>query len=761
MNSRQAEFRQRLLATFKVEAAEHVQAMSGGLVELEQSPPPGRQHELIESIFRAAHSLKGSARAVDLGGMETVCHALESLLAAIKRQELGFSPGLFDLLHQAVDRLDRLLGSEEAAGGVEETVQIAGLVSQLEAVLAGDLPAPPAPPGSAPDSPPPVAAATPPMPATPETLRVSAGQLDSLLRRAEELLLVKQSLAQHVVDLTTLHQGLAEWKQRWAKTHHAMRSVEGAVEGAGQATSVTTSAAPLRTFFEFAEWNQTFVRSIEHALVRMRRTAEQDQRAALSLMDTILSDVKEVLTLPFSSVLEALPKLVRDLARDCGKEVDLAISGAELAVDRRVLDEIRQPLIHAIRNAIDHGIEKPGVRKEKGKPVRGRLTIEITPKDGNKAEVMLADDGAGIDLAKVQAAAVKLGLVGAGGTGLDRKEAVDLAFQSGVSTSTMVTDLSGRGLGLTIVRERIEKMGGSVSVETERDRGTIFRFVLPLTLATFRGVLLRVEDRFFILPTTHVERVLRLDPATIHTVENRETIALEGATVALTRLRDALEIPAARRAADANLPVPALLINGFGQRVAVIVDEIFHEQEVLVKPLGRQLARVPNVAGASVLGDGRVVPILHVADLVPSAIRAAASPSPAGPASAAPAAAAPPKAVLIVEDSITARSLLKNILASAGYEAVTAVDGLDALTKLREQEFDLVVSDVEMPRMNGFDLTARLRADPRLAELPVVLLTALESREDRERGVDVGASAYIVKSSFDQGNLLDVVRRLV
>ena len=318
----------------------------------------------------------------------------------------------------------------------------------------------------------------------------------------------------------------------------------------------------------------------------------------------------------------------------------------------------------------------------------------------------------------------------------------------------MITEISGRGLGLAIVREKAEKVGGAVSLETQPGVGTTFRLILPLTLARFRGVLVRVGESLFVLPTRYVQRVLRVSSDEIKSAENRETIQINGRAASAVRLSDVLEITQTSTDIDPKRKIPVVVLTWAGEQIGFFVDEILDEQEVLVKSLGKQLPHVRNIAGATVLGTGKVLPVLNVADLMHSAVKIA-------PVSAAHETEEAPKSILVAEDSITSRTLLKNILEFAGYKVKTAIDGAEALAVLATEPFDLVVSDVEMPRMSGFDLTARIRADKRLAELPVVLVTGLDSRQDREHGVDVGASAYIVKSSFDQGNLLEVVRRLI
>jgi two-component system chemotaxis sensor kinase CheA len=478
------------------------------------------------------------------------------------------------------------------------------------------------------------------------------------------------------------------------------------------------------------------------------------------MVDNLLEDVKEVLMLPCATVLEALPKMVRELARDRGKEAELVIAGETVEIDKRVLEELKDPLIHLVRNCIDHGIEKPGERQRRNKPVRGVISVTVSLIGSSRIEIVVTDDGTGIDTARLAAEAARQRIVPqAEANRMGREELLELAFTSGVSTTPLITDISGRGLGLAIVREKVEKLGGTVTLVSEPLRGTSFRMVLPLTLSTYRGVLVRVGEQTFIVPAAGVERVTRVDKTSLRTVENRETVELGGEAVSFVRLADVLQLPREERGdADAGL-MPLFMIGSGAHRIAFAVDGILAEQEVLVKSLGPQLSRVRNIAGATVLGTGRVVTILHPGDLVKSAVTAAAVMAAAVyPTEKAEAAR---KSVLIVEDSITARTLLKNILETAGYRTITAVDGIDALTQLKTEEIDLVVSDVDMPRLNGFDLTARIRATRELADLPVALVTSLDSREDRERGIEVGANAYIVKSSFDQSNLLEVIKRLI
>jgi two-component system chemotaxis sensor kinase CheA len=323
----------------------------------------------------------------------------------------------------------------------------------------------------------------------------------------------------------------------------------------------------------------------------------------------------------------------------------------------------------------------------------------------------------------------------------------------------MVTQISGRGLGLAIVQESVEKLGGLLSVDTEPNKGSSFRMQLPVTLATFRGILIKVADHLFIFPSTHVERILKIQREKVKTVENRATIPLNGRALSLLALADVLALPQKQEQIEGAEFLTAAVLGSGEKRIAFTIDELLGEQEVLVKGLGKQIKRIPNIAGATILGSGRVVPILNVFDLVKTPLeridgfyntQVSEQDEEANR-----------KSILVAEDSITSRTLIKNILEAAGFKVKTAVDGQEAFTSLKTEEFDLVVSDVDMPRMNGFELTAKIRGNMRLEETPVVLLTGRESREDRERGIDVGADAYIVKSSFDQSNLVEVIQRLI
>ncbi|HLF97518.1 MAG TPA: response regulator [Methylococcaceae bacterium] len=753
MADRDREFQEHLFDIFKTEAREHLGALSSLLLELENPQAAAQCREHLEVLFREAHSLKGAARAVGFGEIETVCQALESLLSRLKREELGLSPVLFNLLHQALDCLENLLAAPRRDFSWEVRNQLAELIRLLQ--NPPDAPTATAPPAEAP---PPVAAAQPvPEPRRPagDTVRIAMAKLDALLFQVEELRAAQIAFGHLVEELRALDGALSVWAKAQGQGAGEARAALRALDK--NPGTVPGEAARLIKLLEPLAGGDTAVKSLSGVAGRLLRSAEQDRRAFGSMVTNLQEEAKHFLMLPLASLLEGFPKMTRDLARDKNKAVDLLIEGGELEIDRRILEEIKDPLIHLLRNCVDHGIETSTERARANKPARGRIVISAAPKGSGKVEILVEDDGAGIDAAKVKTAADKLGLLPPGSNNLEESEIVPLIFQSGLTTSAFITDLSGRGLGLAIVREKAEKLGGTATVETRPGQGSTFRLLLPSTFAGFRGVLVRVGVSLFALPSNQVARTLRLSPEAVGSVENRETIRLDDTPLALVSLGEILELP--RSNAEGAVYLQAVVLALGGERIAFRVDEIVDEREVLAKRLEAPLLRLRHVSGATLVGGGKIMPILNVSDLMKAAAGIGAAPSTAAPEAQETEAA--DRNLLVVEDSITARTLLKNILESAGYTVKTAVDGIDAFTLLRTQDFDLVVSDVDMPRMNGFDLTARIRSEKKLAELPVVLVTALESREDRERGIDVGANAYLVKSRFDQSNLLEAVRRLL
>jgi two-component system chemotaxis sensor kinase CheA len=769
------EFAQRLRAMFRIEAVEHIAVLSSGLIELEKTPEEKNALALIETIFREAHSLKGAARSVNRSDIESVCQELESIFAVVKNKTIVLTAEQYDCIHKAVDIIAAMVKGTNGKVSHENkaiivqlrTITEEGRTGKISEGTAGDEHKPPGGilhqsmklpenSSSAPEDRSDVntreeiSAADPAGEKYPpsQTIRIQTAKLDQLFLQAEQMIQSKLASVQRAAELKGIASFVGSWKTE-------LRKVE------------TRRTADSKTQLkELLGWTHEMLEETERNIGLVIHANENDQRSLGRMIDEHVDAMKKVLMLPLATMIEVFPKLVRDLARRQGKEVELLIQGKDIEVDKRILEELKDPLIHLLRNCIDHGIHDARKREKARKPAQGTITLNFAVLDGRSLEVTLSDDGGGIDITKVQSAAVTAGILSfAAVDKLTPQESFNLIFHSGLSTSPIITDISGRGLGLAIVREKVEKLGGKVFVESRHEMGTTFRLIVPLTLSTVRGVLVRTGDQLFFIPLDSVERVLRVRMDMIKTVENRESMIIDNELVPVFNLSDILSIPkrvtAATVYSNTATPMPqfiqlVVLTHGAG-KIGVSVDEIFDEQQILVKDLGHQLQRVRNFSGAAVLGSGAVVPVFNVPDLIKSAIQSTAT--------AIPGNGVPPETkvykILAADDSITSRTLIKNILESAKYEVVTAVDGADAFMKVLIGDFDLVVSDVDMPRLNGFELTAKIRKDKKIFGTPVVLVTALDSREDREHGIDVGANAYIIKSSFDQSNLLDVIKKLL
>ena len=763
MDKKDIEFQKRILATFRIEAEEHLKALSAYLIELEKTTSKKKVAEIIEVMFREIHSLKGAARSVDQKDIESVCQPLESTFSSLKRGEITLSPLSFDLFYKSVEWLSKHIGISESeqTGTFRQTRQ--ELIQRLKEMTSGksftsvlhepsaaDIERTPLPQSDPIPEPENGADLHENIVSTQVTMaRIPISKLDPLLLQAEEMIQAKMAINQQTDELKGLNDELNEWKtQTW--------------KWRGRQVSVTPEL-----WNELFDTNEMHLNKVENRITEITRSMERHQHSLDRLVNDHLDAMKQVLMLPVSSMIETFPGMVRKISHEQNKEIDFIISGSDLEIDKRILEELKDPLIHLIRNSIDHGIGKPHERVSQNKPARGKITLAFAARESGLVEITLSDDGKGIEKEHVLKAAIKTGIISNEDAGkLEPKEVLNLIYQSGVSTSSIITDISGHGLGMSIVQEKILKLNGKISVESEENRGTTFRISLPMTLATFRGILVMLQEFMFILPTTNVERVIKVEKEEIKTVENHETIRIDDQIISVADLGEVLGLHAHKHSGQGKMePGSAnsdqirivVLVSG-EDRIAFKVDDLVSEQQVMVKGLGKLLKRVRNISGATILGSGKVVPVLNIPDLMKSAVktRERKIEAPAGEIFVPK-----PGKILVAEDSITSRTLLKNILETTGYQVTTSVDGADAFTKARTGDFDIIISDVDMPKMNGFELTTKIRNDKKLSEIPVVLVTALESREDREHGIEVGADAYIIKSSFDQTNLLEIIKKLI
>ncbi|HKU43768.1 MAG TPA: response regulator [Polyangiales bacterium] len=472
----------------------------------------------------------------------------------------------------------------------------------------------------------------------------------------------------------------------------------------------------------------------------------QLERAARALDERI----HELRMQPFAQACDALFRTVRDLAARHDKPTELIVEGGEIELDRSLVDALRAPLLHLARNAVDHGIERAPERSAAGKPARAVLKVSAAVR-GELVQIDVRDDGRGIDLAAIYEKLRQHGI-----EPRDDQEALRSIFDAGFSTARTVTDVSGRGVGLDVVRSQIEGLRGTVSVTFEPGAGSCFTLTLPLTVSTLRALVVRVGAELFALPSASILRLQRAAPSELAVVQGRESLLTSGAPLPLVSLGELLGLEALPHAAGSKLPI--VVLGHAGDSLAIAVDELVAEQDVVIKPLGRRIQRLKHISGATILPSGRVALLLHAGDL----LRSSLTRTPTRRIRVEQSAAAPArKRLLLVDDSATTRTLEKSILQGAGFDVLTAVDGANAWQLLQEHGADLLVSDVEMPNMDGFELTDAIRSSKRFHELPVILLTSLDSEQDRARGMASGADAYLVKSAFDQGNLLETIRQLL
>ncbi len=791
-------FMAKLRETFQTEAREHIHAISSTLLELEKAPAASLPQALVENVYRSVHSLKGAARSVALADIEAICQSMESVFHGWKTRRTTPTHRAFDTLHHAVDMLTSLLtGPSPSSTRARDE-----LIQRLEApTLSKPSGAPnpaPAPPPSARFAPidrPPIptpqtpapplhpapAATSPAAPAqtqahaTPipdtiaasprpepapvaQTVRIPVAKLDARLLHAESMLSIKNAAIQQAAELQEAAAQFEQWHARWLQISAQAKALQQATQRQGTDASGPLHVSP--QLISFLDWNHDYIRSMQERLLTLAQSAIRERHNIARSVDDLLRDSKELLMLPFQTIADVFPKIVRDLCSEQGKEAHLNIQGADIQIDKRILEETKDVFIHILRNCVDHAVETPADRATLGKPPYATINITVGRTGSGSVRITITDDGAGINVNALKQSAIRVGNLSlAQAQAMPDREAFNLMFLSGTSTSPKITSISGRGLGMAIVQAKVLALAGHINVTSTRGKGTAFEIHLPSTLSTFRGILVKAGPAQHLISAAHVLRVTRIKPSQIHSVENRQTITLDAKPVSLVRLDSALGVQAKTYTTGDQALLPVIVVAAGQQQIAFLVDEILHEEEVLVKPLPKPLLSVRHVAGAAVVRSGSVALVLDAHALLANAHASARPVEPIVLENAPPETSF--KRILVAEDSITSRMLIKGILESAGYKVRTAIDGVDAFTILREELFDLVVSDIEMPRMTGLDLTARIRSQPRFENLPVILVTALESPAERERGIDAGANAYIVKSSFDQSNLLQVVKRLI
>jgi two-component system, chemotaxis family, sensor kinase CheA len=650
-----------------------------------------------------------------------------------------------DSLFGAFDDLDLLVPANDEAIDLALPI-LADLTpspiesSSMPPVKLPDIhPTPPAPPA-------PALAATNSGDYQIETIRVEAKQLDALMGQSGEINVINQQIASRLLDL----EALVEIWENGSRDYQYFQTL----------IQQLPSHSPLHNQLSRnnRQWEQM------GALIdKFKKSIGSDSSRLEQVTSALESGVKKLRLLPLSTIFNLYPRMVRDLAKTQSKEINLAIDGGDLLLDKRLLEEIKDPLMHILRNAIDHGIETPAERQQNAKVAAATLSIHVR-QTGNQTTIEIVDDGRGLDIQRIKATAIKRGLhtkAELDAMSVDRVQS--LIFAAGFSTRTRVTELSGRGVGLDIVKTNIERVKGSVDVESAPDRGCTFRIVLTHAIGSSQVMMVDVRDQTYAIPVEFVDRMLLVNKAEIFALGGTPTTQINGQTTTVAWLADLLSLPATApnspgEIARTSNSIACLLLQSGRQQLALLVDRIDDRQLITIESPHPLLHNVPHLSGSTILGTGAVCLVLNPLDLFATA----SGHNPLAPSSTAnPLPIDTTPSILLVEDSLVIRTQMTRILMGAGYTVTATKDGLEGWETLQAGQFDLVVSDVEMPRWGGLKLTSEIRSHDRYQDLPIVLVTTLSQAADRDRGFQAGANAYLTKGDFDQQLLLDTLNRLI
>lgn len=704
-----------MLDLFRAEVDAQTTVLNQGLLALERDPT---SRDRLDELMRAAHSLKGAARMIGYTAAVGVAHAMEDYFVAVQESRTVPTLDAVDALLHGSDLLARLSQASEMtiiSGRVAEQAEIDALIPRLEAAMAiapSDPTASSLPPSAALAMRLPSVDATTSSPDEPadRAVRVTADNLNRMLGLAGELLVAS----------------------RWLTTFTSTTSRD-----------VRNGVTP-----EMAAQAMTALESFELRISGISR----------QLYDEVLASRMR----PFSDGIQGLPRMVRDVARSLGKDVQLQLLGERTTVDRDILQKLDAPLGHLLRNAVDHGIESPDERIARGKPAHGTIQVEARHR-GGLLVITVTDDGRGVDPESIRAKVIERHLTDPDvATRLSESELLEFLFLPGFSTRREVTDISGRGVGLDAVKTMLKDVGGTIEVASHPGAGMRFQMLLPLTLSVARVLLASVADEPYAIPLARVVRVLMLVPDDISAVEGREQFLLEGEPVSLVALRDLLDIGGTT---PARARFPVVVVGDRTLRYGLVIDEFLGEREVVVRPLDPRLGKVRDVSAAALMPDGSPALILDIDDVIRSVDTLLSGGRVgtlrSGAQSAATQATRARPRVLVVDDSLTVRETERKLLEGAGYLVDVAVDGMDGWNAVRVGQYALIITDVDMPRLDGIELTKLIRGDARLRNMPVMIMSYKDREEDRMRGLDAGADYYLTKASFHDDTLLRAVADLV
>ncbi|MFQ6555504.1 hybrid sensor histidine kinase/response regulator [Pseudomonas sp. Lb2C1-1] len=739
-----------LLELFSLEAEAQVQVLSAGLLALERDPT---QADYLESCMRAAHSLKGAARIVGVDAGVSVAHVMEDCLVSAQERRLVLSAEHIDALLQGTDLLTRIATPGNSVGAADIDAYV-GLMGRLLDPNAPQAPAVASPSVETPVEPlrvelPEVEPPTATEPA-PKRKRVTEGGERVLRVTAERLNSLLDLSSKSLVETQRLKPWLATLQRLKRQQSGGLRALEELnVHLKDHALSLQAQEALGDARRLLAETQQLLA----------QKTAELDEFAwqasqrAQVLYDTALACRMR----PFADVLSGQARMVRDLGRSLGKQVRLEIEGEKTQVDRDVLEKLEAPLTHLLRNAVDHGIETPEQRMLAGKPAEGLIRLRASHQAGLLV-LELADDGAGVDLERVRRSIVERGLSPEPtAASLSEEELLTFLFLPGFSLRDKVTEVSGRGVGLDAVQHMVRQLRGAVVLEQTAGEGSRFHLEVPLTLSVVRSLVVEVGDEAYAFPLAHIERMCDLASEDIVQVEGRQHFWHEGRHIGLVAASQLLNRPATQ---NGSQTLKVVVIRERETIYGVAVERFIGERTLVVLPLDERLGKIQDISAGALLDDGSVVLIVDVEDLLRSVDKLLDT-GRLERIARQNQAQAPRKRILVVDDSLTVRELQRKLLRGRGYDVAVAVDGMDGWNALRSEDFDLLITDIDMPRMDGIELVSLLRRDNRLQSLPVMVVSYKDREEDRRRGLDAGADYYLAKASFHDDALLDAVVELI
>lgn len=745
-----------LLELFSLEADAQTQVLSAGLLALERNPT---QADQLEACMRAAHSLKGAARIVGVDAGVSVSHVMEDCLVSAQEGRLYLQPEHIDALLQGTDLLMRIATPGNTVGPAD----VEAYVALMERLLDPSQPTAKVAPQPAPaPTPAPVIEALPaaePEPAPPlgsepprqnkrmteggeRVLRVTAERLNSLLDLSSKSLVETQRLKPYLASLQRL-------KRIQGNGVRALDHLDGHLKTFGLSLEAQEALADARRLLSEAQ------ALLAEKTVELDEFAWQAGQRAQVLYDTALACRMR----PFADVLAGQARMVRDLGRSLGKQVRLEIEGEKTQVDRDVLEKLEAPLTHLLRNAVDHGIEAPEQRLLAGKPAEGLIRLRASHQAGLLV-LELSDDGNGVDLERLRGTIVDRHLsTQETALHLSEEELLTFLFLPGFSLRDKVTEVSGRGVGLDAVQHMVRQLRGAVVLEQAAGQGSRFHLEVPLTLSVVRSLVVEVGEEAYAFPLAHIERMCDLAPDDIVQLEGRQHFWHEGRHVGLVAASQLLQRPPGQGNEET---LKVVVIRERDAVYGIAVERFIGERTLVVLPLDDRLGKVQDISAGALLDDGSVVLIVDVEDMLRSVDKLLNTGRLERIARRSQQAVeAPRKRVLVVDDSLTVRELQRKLLLNRGYEVAVAVDGMDGWNALRSEDFDLLITDIDMPRMDGIELVTLLRRDTRLQSLPVMVVSYKDREEDRRRGLDAGADYYLAKASFHDDALLDAVVELI